>query len=61
MSEKMALSVADAAELLGVSKPTVYQLAKREDFPAFTIGRRTVISRVKLAEWVNNQATKTAV
>lgn len=58
-TEKLALSVGEAAALLGVSKPTVYELIHRADFPSFQIGRRTLISRVRLAEWVEAQATKT--
>lgn len=54
--EKIALSVAEAAELLGVSRPTVYQLIKRDDFPVFKVGTRTLISRTGLEEWVTAQA-----
>lgn len=54
--EKIALSVVEAAELLGVSPPTVYKLMRRADFPAFKIGTRTLISRSKLEKWVEKQA-----
>lgn len=54
--EKIALSVVEAAELLGVSPPTVYKLMRRADFPAFKIGTRTLISRSKLEKWVEEQA-----
>jgi len=56
LNEKLALSVSEVAQLLGISKPTVYELIHREDFPSFQIGRRTLISRVRLAEWVEAQA-----
>ena len=55
-ADKIALSVAEAAELLGVSPPTVYKLIRRADFPAFKVGTRTLISRSKLEEWVAAQA-----
>ena len=58
MNEKIALSVSEAADLLGVSRPTVYTLIHRDDFPAFKIGRRTVISRSGLEEWVQSQAVQ---
>lgn len=32
--EPLAVSALEAARLLGVSKPTVYQMMNREDFPA---------------------------
>ena len=56
VTEKIALSVAETAELLGVSPPTVYKLMRRADFPAFKIGTRTLISRSKLEKWVADQA-----
>ena len=42
--EPLAVSAPEAARLLGVSKPTVYQMMNREDFPAFKVGARTLIS-----------------
>ena len=57
-TDKLAISVSEAAELLGISRPSVYELIHREDFPSFQIGRRTLISRVRLAEWVEAQAAK---
>ena len=56
--EKIALSVAEAAEALGVSKPTVYELIHRGDFPCFKIGTRQLISRSGLEAWVQDQAAK---
>lgn len=56
--EKMALSVAEAAELLGVCPKSVYQLCHAEGFPAFRVGGRTVVSRVGLDRWVQEQAEK---
>lgn len=54
--EPMAVSAPEAARLLGVSKPTLYELMGREDFPAFKLGRRTLISVDGLREWVRNQS-----
>lgn len=59
-AEKMALSVSETATLLGVSRPTVYQLMHREDFPAFKVGTRTLISRAGLETWVDTQAARNA-
>lgn len=53
---KMALSVAEAAQLISVSRPTVYLLCKREDFPSFYVGGRLLISRRGLEEWIEQQA-----
>ena len=55
-AEKLALSMTEAAALLGVSRPTMYELARREDFDAaFHVGRRTLVSRSRLAAWVERQ------
>ena len=43
--EKLAISVREAAEILGISVPTAYELARRADFPAFHVGRRTLVDR----------------
>ena len=57
--EKMALSVVEAAELLGLCPKSVYELTRREDFPAFKAGSRTIISAEGLREWVQKQAAGT--
>lgn len=56
--EPMAISAPEAARLLGVSKPKVYELMGRADFPAFKLGGRTLISVDGLRKWVQQQ-TKT--
>lgn len=58
ISEKIALTVQETAELLSVSVPTVYKLVKREDFPALKIGGRTLVSRDRLVNWVNMQSVQ---
>ena len=54
--ERLAYNVSEAAEVLGLSRPTLYQLMGRADFPAFKIGRRTLISADGLRAWVQRQA-----
>lgn len=55
---KAALSITECAEALGVSRPTVYELVRRADFPAFKLGRRTLISRSGLEDWVKAQSAQ---
>ena len=55
-SEKLAISVPETAKVLGVSVPTAYELTRRADFPAFRIGRRTLVDRSGLERWVSLQA-----
>ncbi len=54
--EPLAVSALEAARLLGISKPKVYELMNRDDFPAFRIGNRTLVSVDGLREWVRRQA-----
>ena len=54
--DKLAGSPAECAQLLGVSRPKVYDLIHRSDFPAFKLGTRTLISVEGLREWVKKQA-----
>lgn len=55
-TRKAALSVTEAAEMLGVTRQTVYsQLLHREDFPMFKVGTRTLISTAGLEQWIASQ------
>lgn len=54
--EPIAVSAAEAARLLSVSKPTVYTLMERADFPRFRIGTRVLIPVEGLREWVRRQS-----
>lgn len=56
MADKLTYSAAETAEVLGVSRPVVYTLIKRNDFPCFKVGSRTLISADGLREWVRQQA-----
>ena len=53
---ELTYSVTEAAEALGVSRRTMYDLINREDFPTLKVGGRRLISRELLAEWVRVQA-----
>ena len=56
--EPLVVSAPEAARLLGVSKPTIYQYIHQNDFPAFKLGRRTLISVDGLKEWVRKQVNE---
>lgn len=53
--KKVLLSVAEAAEALGVSRPTLYKLIRIDDFPSVRIGSRTLINARKLQDWADRQ------
>lgn len=56
--EKLTLTVTEAARTLGISRPTLYTLVHSEGFPAFQIGKRILISRSGLEEWVQEQSNR---
>ena len=53
---KLAISISEFAEMLGVSRPTAYEIIRRSDFQgAFKLGKRTLISMPKAQEWIEKQ------
>lgn len=53
------ISVPEAATMLGVSRPTMYDLTEREDFNALVrIGKRKLILMHRFTDWLNSQADK---
>ena len=51
----LTLNAREAAGVLRISKPKVYELARTDSFPAIRIGNRVVIPRDKLIQWMNRQ------
>ena len=56
--EKLTLNITEAAAMLGVSRPSMYNILHRDGFPSFKIGGRVMISRAGLERWVDEQAAK---
>ena len=52
----LSLKAEEAAKVLRISKSKVYELAQSESFPVIRIGKRVVIPRDKLIQWMNDQA-----
>ena len=55
-SIRIAVSPPEAARMLGISKPKLYEVMRQENFPAFKLGGRTLISVDGLRQWVADQA-----
>lgn len=53
--EPLAVGTTEAARLLGVSRPTLYQLLNRSDFPSFRVGNRVLVSVGGLQAWIDRQ------
>ena len=58
MQERLAYSPTETAQILGISRPTVYRLMQSADFPSFKVGSRTLVSAAGLREWVQRQSVK---
>lgn len=53
--QKIAYSVAEAAEAIGVSKTFLYvHLGENPSFPQIRLGTRIIIPRKRLEEFINN-------
>ena len=55
--KRKAYNVTEIAAILGVSRPTAYELASREDFPSIRVsGRRIVVPCDAFERWMQEQA-----
>lgn len=50
-----SLCAADVAKVLGISRAKAYTLMRSEGFPTLFIGRRMVVPRDRLLEWIDHQ------
>ena len=56
--EPLSVSTSEAARLLGVSRPTIYELMQNGGLPWFKVGTRTLLPVSGLKEWVAEQTAK---
>lgn len=54
--QRLAYNVKEAAEAMGISRRSMYNLINQEGFPTVKVGGRRLISVELLAEWVRAQA-----
>ena len=47
-----------AANLLGVSQSTAYELMHEKGFPAMRVGNRLIVPKAEFQTWVQNQINK---
>jgi excisionase family DNA binding protein len=50
MSERLTYTIAEAARLLGVSRGTAYEAARRGQLPVVPIGRRLLVPKARLED-----------
>lgn len=56
-SAPLCYKVDDLCGLLGISRPTAYELVHRSDFPSLRVGRRLLIPRDALEKWLAAQSS----
>lgn len=52
---RAAYSVKEAAQALGMSHQTIYNLIHADDFPAVKIGGRTLVPVAALDDWLESK------
>ena len=58
MTERIVLTVPEAAQALGASKNTVYELVRTRQIPHVRIGTRIRIPKAALEAWLERQAVR---
>lgn len=53
---KLSYTLTQAAEAINVSRPTMSNLVKRDDFPAFRSGTKWIIPIEPFKNWLSTQA-----
>lgn len=61
LSERPTLTVAETAELLGISRWLVQQAVREGALPSLRLGRRILIPRARLQAWLEGVAAPTQV
>lgn len=54
LGTKQTLTVSETAEILGVSRPMVYNLIREGSIPAINVGKKILISKHVLSAWIKN-------
>lgn len=49
--EKRVINASELGQMYGLSRPTVYRLARRTDFPVLRVGRCIKFPRESVIEW----------
>ena len=56
IAEKRCYTVKEVQEMLGISRPTVYELLKKNEFRWIQIGNKYRISKKSLDEWLDQKS-----
>lgn len=56
--EKLTYTTKEVSELIGISKPKVLELCHSDGFPCIWIGRKAVIPKIELREWLAKESKR---
>ena len=56
IAEKRCYTVKEVQEMLGISRPTVYELLKKNEFRWIQIGNKDRISKKSFDEWLDQKS-----
>ena len=56
MPERLAVGLAEAAEMLGVGRSTLHRMVRAGEIPHVRIGRRIIFPMAALNAWLDEQA-----
>ena len=57
-NEKLTLTVAEAAKLLGISRGTAYECVRTGEIPSVNFGRRVLVPRRRLEALLNDDSAE---
>ena len=57
IKEKRCYTVKEVQDILGISRPTAYELLKKKEFRWIKIGTKYRISKPSFDEWLDTQAS----
>ena len=57
----MFINAATLAQLFGVSRASAYELMSEKDFPSFRIGKRILVTKEKVVEWIEGHSKKEVI
>lgn len=52
--EKIVYTIPEVAQLLGISRSYAYELVKRNEIPILKLGKRRIIPKQYLEEWIQH-------
>ena len=54
----LSMTIDEMAKELHISRTTAYDLVKQDGFPAFHVGRKILVNRKGLQQWMDNGGTE---